>query len=248
MKNSLQGKIRMSEKEKPRRKSLYEEIDLPKEKPIEEPIIEEKKIEQESAPSEQISTPEVATKPVISEEDTQSKLKEKFDSSLPRWVNAPWMFIVPTKDDQLQSWLESWRAVFVDYSRILVFHVLNIDDVRQEFPFRNKSVNKELTADAIRDICDFMITEGIAEWLDYSRVLLRVYWRNHTEWANRIYGFMIDTGRVVDLHTLFDLSTYDQEWSTLPKIDMKKVIEELIGQGKARWANKDQTAIRFNIT
>ncbi|MHA1912470.1 MAG: hypothetical protein ACTSYA_12345 [Candidatus Kariarchaeaceae archaeon] len=239
----------MSEREKPRRKSLYEEIDLPKEKPVEEPTIEEKKIEQESIPSEQTSSPEVTTtQPAVSVESIHSKQKAKFESSLPRWVNAPWMYIVPTKEDQLQSWLESWRAVIIDYSRIFVLHVLNIDDVRQVFPFRNQSVNKELSADTLRELCDFMIEEGIAEWLDYSRVRLRVYWRSHAEWADRIYGFMMDTGRVVDLHTLYDLSTYEQEWSTLPSVDITKVVEELVTQGKVRWANRDQTAIRFIIT
>ena len=237
----------MSEKEKPKRKSLYDEIALPKEEPLEEPKVEDK-IEQEEFSKEQASSTEATTQQVIAVETTQTKQKEKFEASLPRWVNAPWMFIIPTKEDQLQSWLESWRAVLVDYSRIFVIHVLNVDDVRQEFPFRNKSVNKELTADSIRDICDFMIEEGIAEWLDYSRVRLRVYWRSHNEWANRIYGFMMDTGRIVDLHTVYDLSTYEQEWSTLPTLDIKKVIEDLITQGKARWADNDQTAIRFNIT
>ena len=210
--------------------------------------IEEKKTEQESSPLEQSSSPEATTtQPIVSEEPKKSTQKEKFESSLPRWVNAPWMFIVPTKEEQLQSWLESWRAVIIDYSRIFVLHVLNIDDVRQEFPFRNKSVNKELSADTLRELCDFMIEEGIAEWLDYSRVRLRVYWRSHTEWADRIYGFMMDTGRIVDLHTLYDLTTYEQEWSTLPTVDITKVVEELISQGKVRWANRDQTAVRFII-
>ena len=120
----------MSEKEKPKRKSLYDEIALPKEEPLEEPKVEDK-IEQEEFSKEQASSTEATTQQVIAVETTQTKQKEKFEASLPRWVNAPWMFIIPTKEDQLQSWLESWRAVLVDYSRIFVIHVLNVDDVRQ---------------------------------------------------------------------------------------------------------------------
>ncbi|MCG3226769.1 MAG: hypothetical protein H7645_07610 [Candidatus Heimdallarchaeota archaeon] len=40
--------------------------------------------------------------------------------------------------------------------------------------------------------------------------------------------WMIETGRVVEVHSLYDLTQFDQPWSSLPAEDLVDVIEILV--------------------
>ncbi len=56
---------------------------------------------------------------------------------------------------------------------------------------------------------------------------------------------MIETGRVVEIHSLFDLTQLEEKWSNLPADDLILVCEMLVEKKVARWLNKDKTIIQF---
>lgn len=179
--------------------------------------------------------------------DQLAEMREKFTKELPKWVNAPWMFITPKKESQLQSWLEDWSTVLLDYAKIFVYHIININDIRSEHPFYNRSISKRLTLDQIRSIVEYLVEKQFARWLDERRkTRARLYWKSNEEWADELLDFMIDTGRIVEIHSLYDLTTYGQEWSTLPPDDLIAVCQILVDRGVARWLNKEKTIIDFD--
>ena len=59
---------------------------------------------------------------------------------------------------------------------------------------------------------------------------------------------MIDTGRVVEVHSLYDLTKFEQTWSSLPAEDLREVIEILREKEAAKWLNKEKTIIAFEAT
>ena len=129
--------------------------------------------------------------------DQRAVLEVEFDEALPKWVKAPWMYIKPNKGDQIESWLESWSAIVLDYSRIFVIHIININEIRSVHPFQNKKIGKRLTIDQVRDIIDHLVTQNIAKWIDEdNKTRARIYWKSDEEWADQLLDFMIETGRV----------------------------------------------------
>ena len=175
------------------------------------------------------------------------KAREEFEKELPKWVNAPWMYITPRKEQQMKSWLESWGNVLLDYSKFFVKHIININDLRKEYPFQNKKINKALTLDQIRKIVDYLVEKGLARWLNEKIMLrVRVYWRTNEEWADIMLEYLLNTGRIVEVLSLFDLTQLNQEWSYLPREDLVKVCQILVDRGIARWYNKQKTIIGFD--
>lgn len=178
--------------------------------------------------------------------DQRAVLELEFDDALPKWVKAPWMFIKPKKGEQIESWLESWSAIVLDYSRIFVIHIININDLRSIHPFNNKKIGKRLSVDQVRDIIDHLVSQNIARWLDEDKkTRARIYWKNNEEWADDLLDFMIETGRVVEIHSLYDLTQLQEKWSNLPADDLIIVCEMLVEKKVARWLNKDKTIIQF---
>jgi hypothetical protein len=173
-------------------------------------------------------------------------LEVEFEDSLPKWVKAPWMYIKPKKESQVESWLESWSAIVLDYSRIFVIHIININEIRNVHPFNNTINNKKMSLKQVREVIDHLVKQSVAKWLDEkTKTRARIYWKTNEEWADNLLDFMIETGRVVEIHSLFDLSQLQQQWSDLPADDLIIVCEMLVENKVAKWLNKEKTIIQF---
>ncbi|MHA1347218.1 MAG: hypothetical protein ACTSVO_14805 [Candidatus Heimdallarchaeaceae archaeon] len=173
-------------------------------------------------------------------------LEVEFEDSLPKWVKAPWMYIKPKKESQVESWLESWSAIVLDYSRIFVIHIININEIRNVHPFKNTENNKKMSLGQVREVIDHLVNQSVAKWLDEkTKTRARIYWKANEEWADNLLDFMIETGRVVEIHSLFDLSQLQQQWSDLPADDLIIVCEMLVEKKVAKWLNKEKTIIQF---
>lgn len=242
-----------TEKKKPK-KEKSSEIDLKKLKDEKEISDEKLKLIEASIKGLEITAEELkATLPVdaifVKEDlskDQRAMLELEFEEELPEWVKRPWMYIKPKKTDQIESWLQSWSAIVLDYSRIFVIHIININDLRSGHPFNNKKLGKRLTLGQVRSIIDHLVHQNIARWLDEeTKTRARIYWKSNEEWADSLLDFMIDTGRVVEVHSLYDLTQMDQKWGDLPADDLIIVCEMLIERKVARWLNKEKTIIQF---
>jgi hypothetical protein len=241
-------------KDKKEDEEIVEEIDLKQLKEKKEVSEEKLKLIKASIEGLEITEDELkATMPIVtiaSKEDISKEqraiLEVEFEDSLPKWVKAPWMYIRPKKEDQVESWLESWSAIVLDYSRIFVIHIININELRSEFPFNNSKISKRLTIEQVREIVDHLVKQNIAKWLDEkTKTRARIYWKANEEWADELLDFMIETGRVVEIHSLYDLTQLEEKWSNLPADDLIIVCEMLVEKKVARWLNKDKTIIQF---
>lgn len=178
--------------------------------------------------------------------EQRAYLEVEFEDSLPKWVKAPWMYIKPKKESQVESWLESWSAIVLDYSRIFVIHIININEIRNVHPFNNTINNKKMSLKQVREVIDHLVQQSVAKWLDEkTKTRARIYWKTNEEWADNLLDFMIETGRVVEIHSLFDLSQLQQQWSDLPADDLIIVCEMLVENKVAKWLNKEKTIIQF---
>lgn len=244
----------MSTLEKKKEKEKKEDLDIDKLKEEKDISDEKLKLIEASIKGLEITEEDLkATMPVVKtiteidiSQEQRAVLEVEFEDSLPKWVKAPWMYIKPTKESQVDSWLESWSAIVLDYSRIFVIHVININELRNVHPFNNTKINKRLSLDQVREIIDQLVKQNVAKWLDEkTKTRARIYWKTNDEWADHLLDFMIETGRVVEIHSLFDLSQLDQHWSELPADDLVIVCEMLVERKVAKWLNKEKTIIQF---
>ena len=241
-------------KEKEEEEEIVENIDLEQLKEEKEVSEEKLKLIKASIEGLEITEEELkTTMPIVtisSKEDISKEqraiLEVEYEDSLPKWVKAPWMYIRPKKESQVDSWLESWSAIVLDYSRIFVIHIININELRSEFPFNNSKISKRLTIEQVREIVDHLVKQNIAKWLDEkAKTRARIYWKANEEWADELLDFMIETGRVVEIHSLYDLTQLEEKWSNLPADDLIIVCEMLVEKKVARWLNKEKTIIQF---
>ncbi|MBY9000102.1 MAG: hypothetical protein KGD64_04245 [Candidatus Heimdallarchaeota archaeon] len=235
-------------------KEHSEKLDIEKLKEEKEISDEKLKLIEDSIKGLEITEEDLkATMPVVKtitkvdfSKEQRAILEVEFEDTLPKWVKAPWMYIKPNKDSQIESWLESWSAIVFDYSRIFIIHVININELRNVHPFNNTKNNKRMSLGQVREIIDHLVKQNVAKWLDEkTKTRARIYWKSNEEWADNLLDFMIETGRVVEIQSLFDLSQLDQKWSDLPADDLIIVCEMLVEKKVARWLNKEKTIIQF---
>lgn len=196
--------------------------------------------------------------------DQRTVLIMEFEDNLPEWVNKPWMYVTPKKSTpQIESWLNSWSAVILDYSRILIIHIVNINDLRNAYPFKNQKINKTLSIDQVKDIIDYLEVSGFSDWIQdkegffaklfalflgkplTKKLRAKIIWRTNEEFADDLLKFMIETGRVIEIHSLYDLTTYDQAWSSLPADELRDICNQLVERGSVKWLNKEKTIVQF---
>jgi len=182
-----------------------------------------------------------------STETNQSISKLDFNKTLPDWINKPWMYIRPTHQIQQNSWLEEWSNVILSYIKHKSNHSIDISILKQEFPFQNQTISKNLKINDIISIFDYMVSTNKAIWIgdDKNSIYIRI--KSNTQYASEMHLYMIDNGYALDVLTLYDIQTLNQIWSNLPEDELKSVLNILVSQNKAEWIGKKQDTIKFSI-
>lgn len=183
------------------------------------------------------------TPPVVEEiekvqEQTIETLLKEFTENLPMWINKPWMYVKPTHESHLKNWYTSWKKLIVSYSKTLAEHVINLYDLQSTHPFTNEEIGKDLSHEELVDIIEMMVEENLARWLDKS-TRVRIFYKSDQEWAQIIYEYSIEHGYAAEVMTLFELKKLGQEWSSLPKEELRIIFSVLESQGKIKWVDND---------
>ena len=110
-----------------------------------------------------------------------------------------------TKQPNLETWqkqLELWTSFILDYSRVNRIYTLRCK--HQEVPFYNPDINRSLPIDAIRTVLEQLVAIKRGSW-DKTKESCKVYWNTPNEWAEMIYNWAKDTGKIGTVCTLFEL-------------------------------------------
>ncbi|MHA2172241.1 MAG: hypothetical protein ACXAB7_20400 [Candidatus Kariarchaeaceae archaeon] len=197
--------------------------------------------------------PKLQTETVVdstpkTEEITQKDLERRtheFQSTLPSWTSKPWMYVQPTNQSQLKSWLDSWSKVILEFSRIMTIHVININELITIHPFKNNQNNKQLTNDQVLVIVDDMVSSQQAKWLDDNQILVRIYFKTNDQWSSIIMKHLMDTGLAAEVLTLYELEKLNQDWSSLPRQELVEIFDILVSKNRAQWVGDSKDALTF---
>ncbi|MHA2098778.1 MAG: hypothetical protein ACW99A_08830 [Candidatus Kariarchaeaceae archaeon] len=193
----------------------------------------------------------VTEAPIQKEIEKEVQITEKEETidiflvKLPPWVKKPWMYVKPVNEAQLNSWLDSWKGLVIEYARSYKIHVINLSQLNTKHPFANQEIDKTLTYDQLQSIVDHMVIEGLAKWIDDTRVSARIYYLTNKQWGNKIMEYMIESGYAAEIMTFFELQQLKQEWSTLPRTELKDIFEILVMEGRAKWVGDEKDTLSF---
>lgn len=143
-----------------------------------------------------------------------------------------------TKQPNEQTWksqLSSWDSLILNYCKH--YKIWTLDLQPDQELFWNKKINRKLKTDSLKDVFNYMVKQGHAEWNDSTTVL--IYFKTPTEWANEINQWINDSGQNGTVLTLYELSegdsTVNQSFHGIHHLILKKALDILAGQNKAVW-------------
>ncbi|MFX1485557.1 MAG: hypothetical protein ACFFBS_00340 [Promethearchaeota archaeon] len=246
----------MSVREKPRKKagkSQKEETD--KKERIKEELEELKEevetmVEAEEAETieevEKIQEPSARQLPKAVAEEISSEL-EKI-CNLYEWVANPeqvrWMYWMPSNKEHIDSWRDEWADFLFQWARAKILHIVTLVLLMGEHPFDKLSPK----VDSLRVIMKTLAEKDLAEFLDNKETRLRIYWRTLNEWAEIIYNWALNTGRM-DISVFDVINDRGEKWGfhTLPAKEIRLIFRIMVERGLARWMDEKRGHIEIRV-
>ncbi len=174
------------------------------------------------------------------------RVRPEVQQILPTWIEKKyyWARPDPRKHPDLhQSWLEEWGSFLLKWAEATRTHVVSIPHLISEFPFNNPIIKAKLLEPEIREICEHLIYKNLAKWYDKTKRRLRIYWKTLEEFAEDLYDWAFLRGE--SFATLMDLVQAGQPWSNLPPKELQQLMEFLVKERRAEWADEEKRTIQF---
>lgn len=184
---------------------------------------------------------EVVTEPTVTLE-----VEEAIEFLVPLWgtaIESEWMYHIPPREEDKELWAEEWGDFLLQWTESKKVHVMSVATFIRDPPF-NEMLGK---VDAFRLIGNSLEEKEVAKWLDRKKRQLRVYWRPLEEWADIVYQWALETGKLsLDVKSIV-IQEGKESFSTLPENDILMVLSIMVDKGFARWVKKKKGAIAIEI-
>lgn len=101
--------------------------------------------------------------------------------------------------------------------------------------FRNKSIGRELDSAFLTALCEYLVAEGLAEWLPGKQSVL-AYKRSIPQWAALVHAWAVAYGKVNSIESAFSIAagddSKDQPFHGIPNAIILRALKELESQKK----------------
>ncbi|MGV9171619.1 MAG: hypothetical protein ACOC44_04295 [Promethearchaeia archaeon] len=179
-------------------------------------------------------------------------LKEKIANPYEKLLEEhPWleerryefMYFIPDEEKDMESWKNEWSQILFDYAKFTVIHILYLKEISAEKPFSKfKKRIKALTL-----IGEKLIEQDLAKWVGKKKKLkLRVYWRDLEAWADEIYSWCIENGKIEPV-MLYEIREANTHFSNLPREDLRKVYSILSKQNRGKIVELENEKLALKI-
>lgn len=195
--------------------------------------------------TEKVKTKEEIKKKELVEENVIENLIKTY-----KWAYKenlyPWMYWIPEKNTDLDSWLEEWSNFLFDWAKEFVQHIVDLYELATKRPF-NALQDRDLALHKIME--NLARNSKFAKWINDEKTRLRIYWQSLDKWGEILYdwAFLVGEERL----TLLDLREQGTQiangFETLPAKDLKGIIDLLVKSKKAIWIDKKSFKFLFDI-
>ncbi len=240
-------------KEKPRERSKVKEQD---ELRVDVELTEEEWLDLLKKTREQMKSIEkeddsaVLVMPVTEEEEKQLEdLARKAVERLDRrfvWIakrgRYGFMFVIPTAETDIAQWGAEWAGFTVDYCREMLLHIVSTRTLVMLDPFNDIRPDR---MKAVKIILGVLVKEELGRWIDEAEGIIRITWKTDDEWANEIRQWALKTGRTT--FTLFKLKEYRKDLASLPKSELRIILERLVERKQAKWLDREHEVVEVLV-
>ena len=164
------------------------------------------------------------------------------------WIEEPkyaFMYAIPNKKKNptdYQSWKTEWAKVLFDYAKCAILHIIYLRELYTEKPFSNFDDRKK----AIHKIAQELVDQELAKLLSKKEEQLRIYWRTLDLFADDIYEWAIDHGKLEPI-LIYEIRESKLEFSNLPKIDLEEIFRMLSKDDKGNIIKLEDGQMAFKI-
>ncbi|KAI1004061.1 hypothetical protein K3495_g4152 [Podosphaera aphanis] len=181
--------------------------------------------------------------------------KEAFQ--FPASYHFPPFFTPQPNASTRHAQLQKWSTLILAYTRHHKIFKLSLSDALNTELFYNKSLGKRLSFEDAKQVVEFMLKEGRAEWIkgsgkggDGAGGVFWVWWKNVEEWAEEIIDWVTETGQNNMVLTLYELTegetTLSKEFHGLHPEILQRALAILAKRGKAQvFGHDDQRGVKF---
>ena len=156
------------------------------------------------------------------------------------------MYSIPNKKknpNDYESWKLEWSKVTFDYAKYAILHIIYLREVISEKPFSNFQNRQE----AIKEIAEELINQELAKFISKKQDKIRVYWKTLEVWADDLYDWAIDSGKVGPI-LIYEIRESDQKGlNSLPKDDLEEVFRILSKDNRGTIIRTEDGQIAFKI-
>jgi ESCRT-II complex subunit VPS25 len=146
--------------------------------------------------------------------------------------------------------LALWRELILTYHTRQKRNDLIVHDCAL---WRNARVRRQLTAEAIRTVCNDFVRSGHGEWADAQKTQIRILWRKPEQLATDIYKWAGANGLVGSVCTIYELhSGEDVSGTSFQGADeelLRRALAILEEQGKCvvfKGETSEEDGIKFS--
>ncbi|KXN66226.1 ESCRT-II complex, vps25 subunit [Conidiobolus coronatus NRRL 28638] len=172
--------------------------------------------------------------------------------------NYPSIYSFPpffTKQTNISTWQQQskiWQTLILEYFKFnKEFElVLNVGNAHYQNLFYNKSINRSLKPEIVREIIDLLVGQGVAKYEDPNLVI--ILGKSIEEWGIIIYQWVSDTGSLNSVLTQYELTqgdlVTDTEFYQLHPTILKWSLEDLATKGKCqlfKGNESDEFGVKF---
>ncbi|MFX1340163.1 MAG: hypothetical protein ACFFDK_16245 [Promethearchaeota archaeon] len=164
------------------------------------------------------------------------------------WIEEPkyaFMYSIPNKKKNptdYQSWKTEWSKVLFDYAKCAILHIIYLRELYTEKPFANFEDRKQ----AVHEIALELVDQELAKFLSKKEDQLRIYWRTLDLFADDIYEWAIDNGKLEPI-LIYEIRESKLEFSSLPKVDLEEIFRILSKDDRGNIIKLEDGQIAFKV-
>ena len=178
-------------------------------------------------------------------EELARKAVEKLNSRFV-WIakrgRYGFMFVIPQTEEEIEQWGAEWAGFTIDFCRELLLHIVSTRTLVMLDPFTELRPDRH---QAVKVILGVLVKQELGRWVNEAEGILRVTWKTDDEWANEIRQWALKTGRTT--LTLFKLKEHRKDLATLPKSELRIILERLVDKNQAKWLDREREVVEILV-
>jgi len=149
----------------------------------------------------------------------------------------------PTREKQIQA----WKYLVISYCQVNTLSTLDLAEAGDLPLFHNGDIDRRLSQDEIREICDELERSGNLEWTDKTHRRAHIFWKSPAQLGADIYKWVDQTGQAGTVLTVTEILEEGENGASWRGVSTEVVVKALLALQKEKKAElfEDREGAKF---